>query len=198
MKGPLFMLALLLGSAVTACAQLGEVSLNIGDSMLRNNTLGQTSNLAGTGLVDLKDETNFHLALRMTLNKGKFFGHEFGYAYNHGKLTDLGQDISLPMHQGFYDFLVYATPEGSRIRPFAAGGVHFSSFYPPGSSPFSGNGVTKFGINYGGGVKVRMSEMFMVRLDARDYVTGKPNLGQTNIHGMLHQLVVSAGLAFVF
>ncbi len=37
-------------------------------------------------------------------------------------------------HQGFYDFLVYATPEGSKIRPFIAAGAQFSNFVPPGSS----------------------------------------------------------------
>ena len=59
----------------------------------------------------------------------------------------------MPIHQGMYNFLPYATPKGSKIRPFATGGVHFSTFYPPGASVFQGNGVTKFGYNYGAGVK---------------------------------------------
>ncbi len=185
-------LALLFASsAATLFAQNGEVSLSMGASRIRNNSLSSLST------ADLLVTSNFHLALRMTINTKKFFGHEFGYAYNHGKLDSAGAEYSMPIHQGFYDFLVYAAPEGSKIRPFAAGGVHFSSFYPPGSSVFNGNGVTKFGVNYGGGLKVRVSDMFMVRADVRDYANGKPDFGLSP-KGWLHQLEVSAGLAFVF
>lgn len=189
---------LLLGSAVTAFAQVGEVSLSFGESRMRNNSLGSLVDTTGA-TVDATSNTNFHLALRMTVNNPRIFGHEFGYAYNHGTLkfgsTDFG---GMPIHQGFYNFLVYATKEGSKVRPFVTGGVHFSSFYPPGSSVFSGNGTTKFGYNYGGGIKVRVSDMFLVRLDVRDYTTGKPDFGLANQSGLLHQLVVSAGLGFAF
>jgi hypothetical protein len=37
----------------------------------------------------------------------------------------------------------------------------------------------------------------MIRADIRDYTTGKPDFG-TSPSGLLHQLVVSAGLAFMF
>ena len=75
---------------------------------------------------------------------------------------------------GFYNLLAYATPEGTRIRPFVTGGGHFSNFVPPGSSASYGQGSTKFGVNYGGGVKARISEKYQVRVDFRQYVTGKP------------------------
>jgi opacity protein-like surface antigen len=197
MKGTLLTL-LLAGSTVAAFGQVGEVSLSFGSSMLRNNNLGSLSDVSG-GLIPFTQDTNFHMSLRMTLNSYRFFGHEFGYNYNHGTLKELGQGIGgMSIHQGFYNFLAYATPEGSKVRPFAAGGVHFSSFFPPGASVTSGNGITKFGFNYGGGIKVRVSDMFLVRVDVRDYTTGKPDLGLTNQKGLLHQLVVSAGLGFAF
>src|SRR5947209_13622212 len=38
----------------------------------------------------------------------------------------------------------------------------------------SGGGSTKFGYNYGAGVKVRVLEIFGVRVDYRQYATPKP------------------------
>jgi hypothetical protein len=187
---------LFLGSTFAAYGQLGEISLSFGNSRMRNNDLGSIPDAEG-----YLAETNFRFALRFTVNNYTFFGHEFGYAYNRGKLILPGQgEIGMPIHQGMYNFLVYATPEGSRIRPFAAGGGHFSTFYPPGSGVFQGNGFTKFGFNYGGGVKARVSDMFLIRLDVRDYWTGKPDfgIGINEPEGLLKQLEVSAGLAFVF
>jgi len=203
MRRWVFML-LFLGCAAGAFAQPGEISLSFGASRLRNKDLGTLTENTATGAsatFTATAETNFRFAVRLTINSRKFFGHEFGYAYNRGKLaidTTPKYEVGMPVHQGFYDFLAYATPEGSKVRPFAAGGGHFSTFYPPGASVFQGNGVTKFGLNYGGGIKVRLTEVFLLRLDARDYFQGKPDLGLADLKGMLHQLEVSAGLAFTF
>ncbi len=183
---------LFLGSTGAAFAQLGEFSVSVGESKLRNNDLGSGS-FAG-----YKADTNFRLGFRFTINSWRFMGHEIGYAYNHGHLTIPSQgDVGMSIHQGMYNFLVYATPEGTRVRPFATGGVHFSTFYPPGASVFSGNGTTKFGYNYGGGIKVRLTDLFMGRIDIRDYATGKPDFG-LQPSGMLRQLEVSAGLGVAF
>jgi opacity protein-like surface antigen len=187
---------LLVGSATMALAQMGEVSLSFGKSIMRNNSLGSTIDALGDA-VNAPLDANFHLALRMTVNNSRFFGHEFGYAYNRSSLQIGSSSVGMPIHQGFYDFLLYATKEGTKVRPFAAGGAGFSSFFPPGSSVFSGNGVTKFGFNYGAGIKVRVSDSFLIRLDARDYATGKPDFGLSP-QGWLHQLSVSAGLGFTF
>jgi len=192
------LLLLSLGCAGAAFAQSAEVSLNAGESMLRNKSLGNLTASDNT-VAGADFGTNFHLSLKMTLNSWKFFGQEFGYNYNRGSIKAAGSDVGgMPVHQGFYDLLAYATKEGKKIRPFAGAGVHFSSFFPPGASVFNGNGITKFGFNYGGGVKVRVSDAFLVRRDAHDYETPKPDLGLPNEKGWLHQLVVSAGVAFVF
>jgi hypothetical protein len=195
---------LLLAGATAAWAQMGELSINAGKSTLRNASLGTvqgTTSTGATAAIDTEVKTDFRLGFRFTVNSEGRRGHEFGYAYNHGKLsfsTTPREEVGMPVHQGFYNFLIYATPEGSKVRPFVAGGGHFSTFYPPGSSVFSGNGVTKFGLNYGGGIKVRVSEIFMVRLDVRDYFQGKPDFGLGELKGWMHQLETSVGFAFVF
>lgn len=154
-------------------------------------------------------QSGFRLAFRMTLNSWRFFGNEFGYAYSRtsmeippittpilgGTTTTPAQNVSVPIHQGFYDFLVYATPEGMRVRPFAAGGVQFSGFFPPGTSVYYGNQTTKYGFNYGGGLKVRLTSIWGIRLDARYYNMSKPF--DFLIHsGRFIQQEYSVGLSF--
>lgn len=193
MRGWAFVI-LLCAPAAVASAQVGEFSISAGQSHFGSASLGDS---AGSR-VDLHD--GFHLGLRFTLNTHKFFGHEFGYAYNHTNIqihTDPVQDNPTAIHQGFYDFLVYATPEGSRIRPFAAAGANFSSFYPPGASVYNGGGQTKFGVNIGAGIKVKITPLFNVRFDVRDYNTGKP-FNFDNASGRLNQLEVSVGVGLMF
>jgi opacity protein-like surface antigen len=178
---------LLSAASSTLFGQAAEFSLSGGTSRISSKDIG-----SGYSLDD-----GFSLGFRLTLNSQKFFGHEVGYAYNRTHLNLQGQDVGgMAIHQGFYDFLVYATPEGSRIRPFATGGVHFSNFVPPGSSATQGGGSTKFGINYGAGLKVRLTSMFAARVDYRQYLTGKP-FDLPGASGKLKQNVISVGLAFV-
>ncbi len=184
-------------------AQVAEISISGGQSRLTNNTLasvqvGQTA--ADVANVNLGD--GFRLAFRLTLNNYRFFGHEIGYAYNRTQLrieTQPAAEYGMAIHQGFYNFLVYATPEGTRVRPFVTGGGHFNNFVPPGASVTEGSGVTKFGLNYGGGIKARVSSMFGVRFDVRQYLTGKPDFFATpqGPKGKLKQLEVAAGIAFM-
>ncbi len=192
---------LLLASATGLWAQLGELSISAGKSTMRNNVLGTQRDLTGQTL-EYKSETDFRLGFRFTFNSYRFFGHEIGYAYNRGKFkvtTTPPAEVGMPVHQGMYNFLAYGTPEGSTMRPFITGGVHFSTFYPPGTGVFSGNGVTKFGYNYGAGLKFRLSSLLMMRLDARNYTTGKP-FGESfpDQTGFLNQLEISAGLGIAF
>ena len=107
-------------------------------------------------------------------------GYEFGYAYNRMELyqTDRARRKDRSGrhggHQGFFRFLGYAVPEGKRVRPFASGGVHFTNYVPPGSSVTIGGGNTKFGVNYGVGIKFIILPNWLIRLDARQYLNGKP------------------------
>jgi opacity protein-like surface antigen len=186
-----------LGSAALAFGQVGEVSLSFGSSDMRNNLLGTIPLDAGTG-IDISADSGFNFGARLTLNTYTFFGHEFGYVYNRGDLvyeTVPPQEDNMTIHQGFYNFLAYATPEGSFIRPFATGGVHFNSFVPPGGSVY--NAVTKFGVNYGGGVEVRITPVWGIRLDVRDYATGKP-IDLPNQSGWLKQLAITGGVSLLF
>jgi len=194
-----------------ATAQVGEFSLSGGVSRFGGKSLGTIGNDITSGNININN--GFRLALRFTLNSYRFFGHEFGYAYSRsglklpasaaaqpatpGQQTQSSSDISVPIHQGMYNFLVYATPEGTHVRPFATGGVHFSSFFPPGASAYYGNQITKFGFNYGGGIKFRMTSVWGARLDFRQYNTGQP-FDFPNQQGRLKQTEISGGVSFNF
>ena len=101
------------------------------------------------------------------------------------------------IHQVMGNYLLYATRDGARIRPFATGGIHFSNFVPPGSSVTSGGGSTKFGLNYGGGLKVSVTKIWALRFDLRRYETRKP-FDLFYKDGWLHQTEASAGIGIQF
>jgi len=193
---------LFLACAGSAWGQLFEVWFNGGQSLLSNKGLGTLSTLGGNK-GDVKLEDGFRFSLRMTLNNESHFGHEVQYAYSRTKLNIAAQpgtpasEQGMAIHQGGYNFLLYATNEGTRVRPFATGGVGFANYVPPGSSATSGGGSNKFGVNYGGGVKMRVTSLFGVRFDVRQYTTPKP-FDLPLKAGWLRQTEVSAGFGVIF
>lgn len=191
-------LALLLGWAiapVSVQAQVAELWLGGGTSVLSSRGIGSFTPAGGADDVKLKG--GFRINFRMALNPNRFTGHEFGYAYNRTQLQVAGfEDRGMAIHQGFYNYLLYAAKEGMRVRPFAAGGGHFSNFVPPGVSVTQGGGATKFGFNYGAGVKVRVTDLWGFRLDFRQYMTGKP-FDLPLVRGLIRQNELSAGVGFL-
>ncbi|MDX1984247.1 MAG: outer membrane beta-barrel protein [Bryobacteraceae bacterium] len=187
-------LALALASAAAIFAQSAEFSFHGGVSRLNNSSIGSD----GAGGSNYSLAEGFRFGFRTTVNNWRYAGNEFGYAYNRSKL-ELGgvSQGGMAIHQGFYNFLVYPTPDGATVRPFAAGGIHFNNYTPPGTSVTSGGGSTKFGFNYGGGVKVRLGEKYQVRFDTRYYQNGKPFSFLQGRSGLIGQLEVSVGFGLV-
>jgi hypothetical protein len=205
--------------ALVACSstfgQSFEAAVGGGQSVFPGNTadIGTATTDPASGTYKMKD--GFRLVFRMAIGQGRFFGHEFGYAYSRTSLdtpaviTSAGtglpgqtgivttipaQTMSLPSHQGFYDFLVYGIPEDKRVRPFVAGGVQFTAFSQPGSQ-YTNNRETKYGINYGGGIKIRVKDPWGMRLDVRQYNMGKP-FNLPNASGRLLMWEFSGSVSF--
>lgn len=177
--------AFLLLLPALAAAQSFEASVSGGASVIPNKDLGSGYSLEG----------GFRLALRATVNTTDHLGYEFGYGYNRATLDQTGSTSQgMAIHQGFGEVLLYATPQSARIRPFVAGGGHFSNFVPPGATAAYGQGENKFGFNYGGGVKIKVTGPWQVRFDYRQFNTGKPfGLGGT---GRMRQNEISAGISY--
>jgi opacity protein-like surface antigen len=180
-----------------AWAQSAEVWFNAGKSLLSNSGLGTSSPTGNQNDFHLDD--GFRFGFRFGFNMGDHLGHEIQYAYSRTHLISGGVDTGgMAIHEGGYNLLGYLTKEGSRIRPFGTAGVEFANFVPPGSSGTSGGGSTKFGINYGGGVKVKVRDNWALRFDVRRYDIPKPDFGLLFESGWLHQTEVSAGIGYVF
>jgi opacity protein-like surface antigen len=186
-------------------AQSGEAWFSAGGSILTNANLGSPVVNGNPSDVQLND--GFSFGFRLGINTGNHFGHEIQYEYNRTHFLDNTGDVfgtagsyGMAIHQGGYNFLYYFTPEGSRIHPFVTGGVMFDNFVPPGSSSQSGGGSLKFGFNYGVGVKVRITHLFAVRADLREYESGKPSFGGllVNQSGLLNQTEATAGFGLYF
>jgi len=194
-------------AAGSAWAQSGEVWFDAGESILSNNGIGTTSTLGGSSN-DIQLTNGFRFGFRFGFNSSGRIGHEIQYAYNRTQFRysagdavngiPAGTEFGMAIHQGGYNFLYYATKEGSRIRPFATGGVQFNNYVPPGSSAGYGGGSTKFGFNYGAGVKVRLTNLFAARVDVRQYESGKPSFGLYQVNGLLGMTEVSAGFGVYF
>lgn len=193
-----FQSLLLLPALIFPCVSFGQVAefgFSAGQSLLRNNELTRVDSTTA------KLTDGFRFGFRVTLNTWRFLGHEMGYAYNRTQLRFESpdtptQDFGMAIHQGFYNMLAYALPEGAKVRPFVAGGAHFSNYVPPGASVQSGGGSNKFGLNYGGGIKARVGSMFLIRFDIRQYHTPKPDFfAGPEPEGWLRQTEVSAGFA---
>ena len=184
-------------SAAPLAAESFEASISGGQSLFRNGNLGSLSSSDLQNFIDAKD--GFRLGARIAFNTHKFIGHEIFYGYSRTKLRDStdNTEYGMPTHQFGYNFLLYALPDGFPVRPYAAGGGHFSTYYPPGSSAYYGNGYTKFGVNYGAGVKVKINPLFHIRVDVRDYINTKP-LDLINKSGVLHMIEASAGFGIQF
>ena len=188
---PLLFPGLILFAAAVANAQSFEAGAHVGVSRISGRDIG-TLSVGGTDRIQLKDGWRF--GGRMTINSSTFFGHEVGYAYNRTAFVLQSEKAGTAIHQGFYNFLAYATPEGSKVRPFAAGGAHFANTIYPGLSVSQGGGSNKVGVNYGGGIKVKVSSKYLIRFDVREYLQGKP-FGFPGQSGKLKLLEVSAGFS---
>lgn len=113
-------------AAGTLAAQSFEVGGHGGTMRLSNKSLGQ---LGIRDLTRVELDDGWRIGFRTTFNNWRFLGHEVGYAYNRTKLVIGNDEAGFGVHQGFYNFLAYATPEGSRVRPFVAGaGTSTTSF----------------------------------------------------------------------
>jgi opacity protein-like surface antigen len=151
-------------------AQSGEFNFHAGSSRFNQNVIARSE--GANVLLD----NGWLFGFRLTLNQGDWIGHEFGYQYNRTSLGfSAGQDLGgMAVHRSFYSTLLYATREGTRVRPFLAGGGQFANFVPPGSSAVQGGGENKFGFHYGAGVKVKVNDSWMIRFDVREYNQSKP------------------------
>ena len=190
-----------------AWGQAGEFWFNFGESFLGSPGLGTPLAFGGTSS-DVTMGNSYRFSFRFNFNVKDHYGAEVGYAFNHSDLNYNAAAVSalggtgtvsegMHFHQGTFNALYYPfTPTDAKVRPFVTAGVQFDNFVPPGGYSYSGS--TKFGANFGAGVKVHIKGIWAARLDAREYVTPKPSFGFFMNSGSLWQTEVSAGVGIGF
>jgi len=192
----LLVLSLLLAFAGVASAQILEFGVGGGASRLSNNTLAVLT--AGPPQLRADLMNGWRLNFRLGVNPYSHFGYEAGYSYVRSNLDYAGREVKAAAHQGAFAMLAYITPEGTRVRPFFAGGAQFSTFPYPGYSVSQGANETKFGINYGTGVKAKVTDRWLIRIDFRQYLSPKPDFGLApqKPEGWLRMNEISMGFSF--
>ncbi len=123
-----------------------------------------------------------------------------------------------------YNFLVNFTPKTSRLRPYLAVGpslslMHLSdapikkapgwfrlglsniglisAAYNFGSDPpLDGGGIFQVGLNYGGGVRYRMTPRWMIRADYRETLTSQPDFWSKSVSSIDGGIQVDPGTTY--
>ncbi|MGH9721654.1 MAG: hypothetical protein ACRD8O_15710 [Bryobacteraceae bacterium] len=178
---------------------------NLG-SLEQSDTAGEDSRLIGKQ----------SYGLRVTLNTKGYYGHEIGYVRTkatfrgsiagEGSAPRVQKEDAVFIQQASYNFLAYFMPSRERWRPFFAMGFQVHKSGAPNFAEFSGSSTRNYGFNYGGGLKLLLGKNALLRLDARDILTGKPyNLfftetftGAPQSGGLLRQLELSLGFSIAF
>jgi hypothetical protein len=187
---------LLILFAALSPAQVAEVSVSLRRSQISGNDLGSF----GFAELPVRLDSGYGVAARLDIHSGRFLAHELSYGLDRDELTLAGEDQgAVTVHQFFYDLVLHLTPRDVPVRPFVVGGLGFSGFFPPGSDLVQTAGITKFGFNYGGGLKFKLNRLLGLRVDVRDHVSNKPNiLSLPDVTGKLHQVEFSAGVSLLF
>ncbi len=184
-------------SAAVASAQSAELGLTVGWSAFSDRGIGSLTSFE-EGLTPANIGNGVRIGARWATNSWVFLGHEFSYAYQRSSLA-IGDQPSngMTVQNMYYNFVAHATPEGTVVRPFATAGVGVSVFFPPGFSSLSGGGDNKFGYNYGGGLKFKLTDQFGLRFDVRDHVTGRP-FDLPGASGRFHNVEYSSTFSLLF
>jgi len=166
------------------------------------------------------------IGVRVTLNTKGYYGHEVGFERSHVNLRSnvdeflIASDGTITLGNAVdrkekvrqsrlsYNFLMYMMPAGEWWRPYITVGVTSVSTSPPRFYEWNSNGSRNFGANWGGGIKLFPKKNFLVRLDARQIIAGRPytlvyptagdGTGGKVSPGNTKQLEISAGVSFAF
>jgi hypothetical protein len=219
MKLSISALLLLLLASTLALAQRYEVSASGSFPILAGASLGSIS-AESIENNDTNLRGQYGYGVRLTRNTRGYYGHEVGYTRSQIRFrttfrstadnvtTTTTREDRVNMQQINYNFLIYFMPNGERWRPFVTGGLEGARYSPPRFAEWPGGGSRNWGVNWGGGLKVKLFPHALMRLDVRDYITGKPygNILQFNSAlggvgaggGVFHQLEASAGFGIAF
>jgi hypothetical protein len=168
--------------------------------------------------------------IEVPLKKSKIFGLEgsFAYGQNNLRLSKLDVNPVLVKSYGLRESrvsgdIVAHSPSAYRgARPYVVFGAEYDRFSPSRSATtlatttgFAYAPVARLssqgtgGVNFGGGIDLKMSSKLGLRLDVRDHVTSSPTLGLPSgptsssaayfpVSGSAHDVEYSIGFVYHF
>jgi len=200
---------LLLVMTGVAAAQTFEIGPMGGLSRPSRTALGSLS-LSGGRDDDTKMKGEYGYGARFTWNPHQYYGHELGYMRSRATIVAKIRDGSsvtdregrIYNQQASYNFMMYMMPRGERFRPFITVGLMLTEYGQPGFAEWDAGKSRNYGGNYGGGLKIKLVKNALVRLDARQYLGGKPYGLQfadpARSGGLYRQLEATAGFSVTF
>ena len=129
----------------------------------------------------MKPDTGY--GVRLTLNTPGYYGFELAYLRSRARLQakvrhETGGEIlredRIQNWTGSLNFLAYMMPARERFRPFMTAGFQVLDYGRPDIPEWTRRNARTFGFNYGGGIKIQFAPHLQLRLDARDFIGGKP------------------------
>jgi hypothetical protein len=206
------LIAVLLAASSCCFGQSWSLGAAGGFGFYRNATLTNATGSANAGFGN-----RFAAGAVLGENVSAHFGGELRYTFRDGdsELSVNGRQANLDADAQVvhFDFLAYATRRYARVRPFVAGGAGIKRYMGTGpvdpTQPLQSFALlahqneVKGLISFGGGVKVALSDRWLVRVDFRDYATPFPEkvivpaVG-VKVHGWLHDFVPLFGVDWTF
>jgi len=138
-------------------------------------------------------EDEFFLGFRYTYNFTPRIGAELGLSLVPNasvEASNLGQLFEMDI-RFFNGNVVFHLLEG-RFIPFAAAGIGFANFSSEVIDSTTFIDETDFAFNFGGGLKIFLTDTFLLRVDIRDYLTTPEDLERLNL------IEASGGIGFTF
>lgn len=200
-------------SLVPLCvAQEWEVGGAAGFGIIKNASIDNSSGSVTAGF-----NNQFAASAAVGQDLYEHFSGELRYTYRDDDLVirSGGQKVNMngDSHLVHYDTLFHLLPKSARIRPFAAAGAGIRLFRATGHE-YTGQPFSDFAfltttkevkplISAGAGLKAKVSDHTLIRVDFREYISPFPeNLFAVapgaKIHGWLFDSVPMAGVSFVF
>lgn len=162
-------------------------------------------------------EQNFAAGAALDENVSEHIGGELRYTFLYGASTlhSNGTEANMTAMSNAvgYDFLFYGTPRRSRVRPFLAIGAGIKRYDGTGTEyvvqPLGNFAVLTTGhqvepmLSGGGGIKMNLSDRWVLRFDFRDFATPLPGklfaaAPNTKVNGWLNDFVPMVGVDWVF
>jgi opacity protein-like surface antigen len=189
-----------------------ELGADIGYGAYRNGSIFAPGGNATAGI-----RNRFTAGAVVCEDLYEHFSGEVRYQYQDGHpfLSSAGtaKDIQGQSHTFTYDLLVHLKPRAAKIRPFAAAGAGAKYYEINGPVPnpqpvpaiatLNHINEWKFVVSLGGGVKVRLTDHWMLRGGFRDYLTQFPKrqlapAANGTARGIFQQFTPMFGVSYLF